>query len=588
MRSRRDDRLGIGAVRAWRQRFDSEIRRASTFRGSRSRIRCGSSVIDARHPALRPRRRIHRPDGQRGRRATRRRPTERSPGCRMSRSRSNDDRPRRAQRRAHQRDPGVPRTRAAHLRRAHRIERLRLALRQRAPPVDDDREGDRSVVPVGRVRAQQRVHPVEAAPGPDELPAGAVAARRADGSHGARGLLRPLQRGQQSARRRATAASCSPRSASRRRNRSSSSCCASAAPTTSSRSPNRVSPEDRRNGFAERHGRPRTIRCSNHNFIVSLLDSTSTLGASARSPAAGFWTSPSAASPNARAWRCRCSPRSTRRAVATAPCSSFPSRDHVGQPHAEEGRRHRHRAVGLALRLRRGTGQAPRRRRSCCSTSSTLPSNIWFFRRGLPVKYTGPSLNATQNSVAIEAIEIAHEGIHQVAGVGGLAPPPARSRDWWVEQMDVEIGEVTSTVRAVDGHALLSPQVMQAIVRPCDGCDEGQRGAGAARARPSAASPAASATNATQERIEAVDGTAAEGDARRRPTATGRWTSSTSSSTRPSSRSTRARRSPRSPSPASTRRCCSSCAARTRSSPSTCSSTRPRTAPARARPASRR
>jgi phage tail-like protein len=46
------------------------------------------------------------------------------------------------------------------------------------------------------------------------------------------------------------------------------------------------------------------------------------------------------------------------------------------------------------------------------------PNTIWFFRRGLPVKYTGPSLNATQNNVAIESIEIAHEGIHQVPGVG--------------------------------------------------------------------------------------------------------------------------------------------------------------------------
>lgn len=43
-----------------------------------------------------------------------------------------------------------------------------------------------------------------------------------------------------------------------------------------------------------------------------------------------------------------------------------------------------------------------------------LPNNIWCFRRGLPVKYTGPSLNATQNNVAIESIEIAHEGIYQV------------------------------------------------------------------------------------------------------------------------------------------------------------------------------
>jgi phage tail-like protein len=46
------------------------------------------------------------------------------------------------------------------------------------------------------------------------------------------------------------------------------------------------------------------------------------------------------------------------------------------------------------------------------------PSVIWFFRRGLPIKYTGPTLNATQSNVAIEAIEIAHEGIHQVPGIG--------------------------------------------------------------------------------------------------------------------------------------------------------------------------
>jgi phage tail-like protein len=42
------------------------------------------------------------------------------------------------------------------------------------------------------------------------------------------------------------------------------------------------------------------------------------------------------------------------------------------------------------------------------------PNNIWQFRRGLPVKYTGPAMNASQSSVAIEAIEIAHEGIYQV------------------------------------------------------------------------------------------------------------------------------------------------------------------------------
>jgi phage tail-like protein len=47
-----------------------------------------------------------------------------------------------------------------------------------------------------------------------------------------------------------------------------------------------------------------------------------------------------------------------------------------------------------------------------------VPNNIWYFRRGLPVKYTGPGLNAMQSSVAIESIEIAHEGILQLPSVG--------------------------------------------------------------------------------------------------------------------------------------------------------------------------
>jgi phage tail-like protein len=42
------------------------------------------------------------------------------------------------------------------------------------------------------------------------------------------------------------------------------------------------------------------------------------------------------------------------------------------------------------------------------------PNNIWCFRRGLPVKYTGPTMNAAQNNVAIETLEITHEGIFQL------------------------------------------------------------------------------------------------------------------------------------------------------------------------------
>jgi phage tail-like protein len=46
------------------------------------------------------------------------------------------------------------------------------------------------------------------------------------------------------------------------------------------------------------------------------------------------------------------------------------------------------------------------------------PHNVWQFRRGIPLKYTGPALNAAQNNVAIESLEIAHEGIFHVPGIG--------------------------------------------------------------------------------------------------------------------------------------------------------------------------
>jgi phage tail-like protein len=39
------------------------------------------------------------------------------------------------------------------------------------------------------------------------------------------------------------------------------------------------------------------------------------------------------------------------------------------------------------------------------------PVRQWSFTRGLPIKWAGPSFNATQNSVAIEELEITHEGL---------------------------------------------------------------------------------------------------------------------------------------------------------------------------------
>lgn len=46
---------------------------------------------------------------------------------------------------------------------------------------------------------------------------------------------------------------------------------------------------------------------------------------------------------------------------------------------------------------------------------------VWRFRRGLPVRWAGPAMNAMQAQVAVEEIEIAHEGLRQTgAGSGSL------------------------------------------------------------------------------------------------------------------------------------------------------------------------
>ena len=42
----------------------------------------------------------------------------------------------------------------------------------------------------------------------------------------------------------------------------------------------------------------------------------------------------------------------------------------------------------------------------------------WFFRAGLAAKWDGPSFNSQQGAIAIESLEIAHEGIVQVSLAG--------------------------------------------------------------------------------------------------------------------------------------------------------------------------
>ena len=39
------------------------------------------------------------------------------------------------------------------------------------------------------------------------------------------------------------------------------------------------------------------------------------------------------------------------------------------------------------------------------------PAKVWKFKRGIPMKWVGPSLNGSQSNLAIESLEISHEGL---------------------------------------------------------------------------------------------------------------------------------------------------------------------------------
>lgn len=44
-----------------------------------------------------------------------------------------------------------------------------------------------------------------------------------------------------------------------------------------------------------------------------------------------------------------------------------------------------------------------------------IPHNLWKFKRGIPVRFEGPKLKGGANEVAVEALEIAHEGLWQLS-----------------------------------------------------------------------------------------------------------------------------------------------------------------------------
>ena len=49
-----------------------------------------------------------------------------------------------------------------------------------------------------------------------------------------------------------------------------------------------------------------------------------------------------------------------------------------------------------------------------------IPIKIWTFSRGLPVKWTGPTFNATASEISIEMLEVAHEKLELTLSPGAL------------------------------------------------------------------------------------------------------------------------------------------------------------------------
>lgn len=67
-------------------------------------------------------------------------------------------------------------------------------------------------------------------------------------------------------------------------------------------------------------------------------------------------------------------------------------------------------------RVRRGSFGARRTIMIAHLGPSGDPALVWYVIRALPAKYSGPSWNSAQSSVAIESLEIAHEGLELLPG----------------------------------------------------------------------------------------------------------------------------------------------------------------------------
>jgi phage tail-like protein len=156
----------------------------------------------------------------------------------------------------------------------------------------------------------------------------------------------------------------------------------------------------------------------NHNFAISLLDSTSTLAPAAPPALSGILDTAAGGFAECSGLELTLQPEEYKEGGNNGGVLRFVGRATWANVVLKRGLTDSTELWDWHLSFVEGRGK----RRDgviVLLEEARTPVQAWYFRRGLPVKYTGPSLNGAQNNVAIEAIEIAHEGIHQVPGVGG-------------------------------------------------------------------------------------------------------------------------------------------------------------------------
>jgi phage tail-like protein len=157
----------------------------------------------------------------------------------------------------------------------------------------------------------------------------------------------------------------------------------------------------------------------NHNFVVSLIDTSSTLAILGSAALSAIFDVALGGFSECSGLEMSLKTEDYREGGANGAVLHFPTRVEWGTITLKKG------VAGTALwDWHYGFVEGSGKRRDgviVLLTAQKLPNNIWYFRRGLPTKYSGPQMNATQNSVAIESIEITHEGVYQVPFVGAAS-----------------------------------------------------------------------------------------------------------------------------------------------------------------------